>query len=124
MKILLKCKKGFTLVEVLTVVVIIMVLIAVAVPSYNNARQQAKEVAFDATVRNLKQAAEMHLIDGGGDAIWAPGAGAVARDTIGGAHETWYSYLSEWPENPLETGDFVVEISGTAVMVSPGRDYE
>lgn len=114
-----KNKRGFTIIELMTVVIIIMALVAVAAPIYGQARQQAKEIAFDSTVRNLKQAAEMYLIDGGGDAIWAPEAGQRAGEKISGSHEGWYEYLEEWPPNPLETGDFIVTISEGVVTVSP-----
>ena len=42
-----------------------------------------------------------------------------AGETISGVHESWYAYLSVWPVNSLDTGDFVVEIVGTSVVVSP-----
>ena len=117
-----KNQRGFTLIEVLVVVIITGVLVAVAAPIYGEARQQAKEVAFDATVRSLRQAAMLYLLDDGEDAIWAPGAGQAARARITGSNEGWYEYLTEWPENPLGTGDFMVRIEGGEIFVSPGRE--
>ena len=112
-------KKGFTIVEMLTVIVIIMVLVAVSYPLYASARRQAREAAFNANVRSLQQAGEMHIIDGGKDAIWSAEGGQKAGETISGVHESWYRYMNMWPVNPLDSGDYVVEIVGTNVSVSP-----
>ena len=40
-------------------------------------------------------------------------------ETISGVHESWYRYMNMWPVNPLDSGDYVVEIVGTRVSVSP-----
>ncbi|MDI6789929.1 MAG: prepilin-type N-terminal cleavage/methylation domain-containing protein [Thermodesulfobacteriota bacterium] len=122
MKKFWKNQAGFSLPELLCCVVIIALLVALSIPIYSTVRNQAKETAFDAQVRELRTAAELHLATGGGNAIWAPGAGAQAGDVVAGAHEAWYRWLPEWPENPLETGDFVVEIQDGKIFVSPGRE--
>ena len=112
-------RKGYSIVELLTVVVIIMVLAAISIPIYSNARRQAREAAFNANVRSLQQAGEMHVIDGGKSAIWSAEGGQKAGETISGVHESWYRYMNVWPVNPLDSGDYVVEIVGTRVSVSP-----
>lgn len=121
-KKLFRNENGFTLVEMLVVVFIIALLALISIPIYNTVKDSVKETAFDAQVRELRQAAELHLLTGGGDAIWAPGAGAVAVSNPTAPHDAWGLWLTEWPENPLGSGDFVVEISGGRVFVSPGRD--
>ena len=45
---------GFTIIEVLTVCVIIGVIVAIAIPLYNDARTQARQTAHNANVRQLE----------------------------------------------------------------------
>ncbi|MEA4971828.1 hypothetical protein SDC9_106540 [bioreactor metagenome] len=47
----LKNKKGFTLMEMLIVVAIIVILLAIAIPSFNNALRKSKLAADEANVR-------------------------------------------------------------------------
>lgn len=47
----LKNKKGFTLMEMLIVVAIIVILLAIAIPSFNNALRKSKLAADQANVR-------------------------------------------------------------------------
>lgn len=48
----LKNKKGFTLMEMLIVVAIIVILLAIAIPSFNNSLNNAKTTADEANVRS------------------------------------------------------------------------
>ena len=48
----LKSKKGFTLMEMLIVIAIIVILLAIAIPSFNNSLHKAKTVADEANVRS------------------------------------------------------------------------
>ena len=48
----LKSKKGFTLMEMLIVVAIIVILLAIAIPSFYNSLNKAKTTADEANVRS------------------------------------------------------------------------
>ena len=48
----LKSKKGFTLMEMLIVIAIIVILLAIAIPSFNNSLNKAKTAADEANVRS------------------------------------------------------------------------
>jgi prepilin-type N-terminal cleavage/methylation domain-containing protein len=122
LKRLLSNERGFSLIELLICLAIIALLAAIALPMLRGVLQSAKEAAFDEQVRALSLAAECYLMDGGGDTIWAPGAGAEAWRGEMESHDAWGEYLEKWPENPLGGAEFTVVIEGGEVSISPGRD--
>ena len=58
-------KKGFTLMEMLIVVAIIAILIAVAIPTFNNALNKAKVGTDTANIRSGYAAAKVEVLAGG-----------------------------------------------------------
>src|SRR5690554_817143 len=62
-----KNQKGFTLVELMVVVVIIGILVAIAVPIYNNITESAKEKALESNHRILVGAITAYRADNDGD---------------------------------------------------------
>lgn len=117
----LRQEAGFTVIELVVVFALILLIIGISFPIYNSVKTDAQETAFDSQVRALEQAAELHILSGGGDVIWSAMGGQKAGE-VTAEHETWMNYFEEWPENPLDTGQFVVEIEDGQVTVSPGRE--
>ena len=113
-----KQREGFTLIELILVIVILGILLAILIPSVTNAKQRAQEVAFDMSIRKLNEAATMFTLDFPNvPARWAThDGGTKARKDIeiteANTDEAWYLYLDEYPKDPTRPNStFIVEIS-------------
>ena len=98
----MKNKKGFTLVELMVVVVIIGILAAIAVPVYNNVTGKAQEAADEATLRTLQGVVAMY----GADHKLAPGDYPTTTST-------YESLLAgDWPDGFSVDEDGIVTQDG------------
>ncbi len=96
-------QKGFTLVELMVVVVIIGILIAIAVPVYNNITTKAEKSAIEANLRTIDGAIMQYQTSTTG--TWA--TGKALQEIIGS------DYLQAWPESP---GAYRINQEGQAVV--------
>lgn len=103
---LLKKQEGFTLVELMIVVVILGILAGIGVQQYGNIQERAKKAAHDANKKVLTNAANMWLIMNGGF------EGEDKR--FEGEEDDLAQYVDEWPMNPYSNErDYVVTITKT-----------
>jgi type IV pilus assembly protein PilA len=110
-------EKGFTLVELMVVVVILGILVAIAVPVYNNVSDNAKTKACASNIRILEGAIEMVKADN------------VAADEINADSDDWNEeeaplagYLKEWPECPFGDEEYVITAGEVNVEDHFGAD--
>lgn len=101
---MLKGQEGFTLVELMIVVVILGILAGIGVQQYGNIQQRAKEAADAANRKVLTNATNMMLmLDGITDDKLE-----ITKDD---PDKLVPKYLDEWPDNPTGDGDYVVEVT-------------
>lgn len=89
-------EQGFTLVELVVVVVILGILAGVGIQQFGNVQERARQGAHEANVKVLTSAAQMYaLLEGvqGNKTIEGP-------DEEGGTNELVPDYLAEWPKSP------------------------
>jgi len=110
---LLKKQEGFTLVELMIVVVILGILAGIGVQQYGNIQERAREAAHAANKKVLTNAANMWLIMNGG----FEGETGETRTFNGQTNDDLVPhYVDEWPMNPYSNKrDYVVTITKTVV---------
>ena len=59
----MKNKKGFTLIEIIIVVVIIGLLAAMVIPAFNQVRQESREKAMTKNLRQIASAAQHYILE-------------------------------------------------------------
>ncbi|QYK54024.1 MAG: prepilin-type N-terminal cleavage/methylation domain-containing protein [Fimbriimonadaceae bacterium] len=88
---------GFTLVEIMIVVLIIGILLAIAVPNFVKARQNSRVQTVVGNLKQIEAAKEQ----------WAMDTGAASNASPTTANLT-PTYMKKWPSGPVGTGaDYV-----------------
>ena len=112
-------QKGFTLVELMVVVVIIGILAAIAVPVYNNVSDTAKEKAEAANIRTIEGAISSYLvandISGGYEDVVLGADGSITGVSVPGTLVP--NYLKEMPKSPYDNTKSYVKAAGVGEQV-------
>lgn len=99
-------KGGFTLIELLVVLGIIAMLAGLAVPSYYNSMDKAKETALKEDLRVLRKAIDDYFSDNDKypddiqDLVSAKCVKGIPKDPITDSSGTWVIIRSDDSENP------------------------
>ncbi len=100
---------GFTLVEILIVVVILGILAAIVIPQFTQASTEAREASLASNLQTMRSQVELYKIQHS-DAL--PGAGTLSfvdaltlqSNILGAAGTDFGPYLQTIPVNPFATG--------------------
>ena len=112
-----KSKKGFTLVEIIIVVVIIGLLATMAIPAFQKVRETSLEKAIRNNLRQLASGAEQYFIENGVTTVLLSdvvGEGAYVESLDAVAGETYPAVITQGtdlavtgsPLNPQPSIDF------------------
>jgi len=117
-------KRGFTLVEILIVVIILGILAAIVIPQFTNASQDARVSSLQSLTQTLRSQIELFKLQHGDvlpDIItnWTPFTGvtyypssnATFTGNIAGTSKAYGPYMQSQPTNPLTSLSTVVDVA-------------
>jgi len=99
-----KKEEGFTLVELMVVVLIIGILVAIAIPVFNAARARAEQRTCFANQRTIDGAVQQYLADST--------ANDIADLTAGGVGVLVPTFLAEEPLCPTLGDQYTIDAAG------------
>ncbi|MFP4156968.1 MAG: type II secretion system protein [Opitutales bacterium] len=105
-------KKGFTLVEIMIVVVIIGLLAAMAIPAFQKVREQAREKAMTNNLRQIASAGQQYILEEGTSSVGYTDLVGSYFNEIDPVGEEDYTTLTL-----SETGGTIEVSSGTQTVV-------
>ena len=119
----MKAQSGFTLVEILIVVVILGILAAIVIPQFTSASTEAKESALVSDLQAMRSQIELYKIhhndnlpgeDSSGDFVTAM---TTNTDQDGAAGGRFGPYMRNIPNNPFSTAAAGENSVGTGAAV-------
>ncbi|MBI5756616.1 MAG: type II secretion system major pseudopilin GspG [Nitrospirae bacterium] len=102
LKRLLKCNRGFTLIEIMVVLIIIGLLAGIVVPKLMGRTEEAKRTKTVVQIRNLQSAIDLYRLDNGSYPSTEQGLQAlVEKPTIGEIPRNWKDggYIDKIPKD-------------------------
>jgi len=120
MKRLIKCDRGFTLIEIMVVLIIIGLLAGIVVPKLMGRTEEAKRIKTAVQIKNLQSALDLYKLDSGVYPSTDQGLQAlVEKPAVGEIPNNWKEggYIDKIPKDPW---------GNNYVYISPGvhGDYD
>jgi len=121
---------GFTLVELMIVMAIIMILATIAIPIYVRTLQRAKEATLREDLHTMRTAIDSYTIDKEkapdslDDLVQAGYLKSIPVDPITSSYETWITGMSDTMTDINETQGGLDDVhSGSQALASDGTTY-
>src|SRR4051794_11770070 len=117
-------KSGFTLVEILIVVIILGILAAIVIPQFTNASTDARKASMLSQLQTLRSQIQLFKLQHNDILPDLAGAGQwnqlIQKTNLAGAVDTTATglfgpYMESEPRNPLNTNKFVSAAPGATV---------
>lgn len=134
-----KSTSGFTLVEILIVVIIITILASIVAVSYNGAQGRARDSDRRADIANITKALEMYYDDNGAYPIPSATSSVIGNTWYSSGDASWATFqsalssaMSDVPKdptgttngNPINAGNYAYAYtSGSYCGRNPGQWY-
>lgn len=123
----MRAKSGFTLVEILIVVVILGILAAIVIPQFTEASTEAKTSSLCTDLQTMRSQIELYKIQHNDALPSAAAVGFVAAltgqtDVAGAAGNDYGPYIQKIPTNQFIDSD-VVDLTGTPGNAGGGWDF-
>jgi len=123
-------ESGFTLVELMIVMAIIMILATIAIPIYVRTLQRAKEATLREDLHTMRTAIDSYTIDKEkapdslDDLVQAGYLKSIPVDPITSSNETWITGMSDTMTDINETQGGLDDVhSGSQALASDGTTY-
>lgn len=101
MKIAPRRASGFTLIEIMIVVIILAVLAAIVVPKFMGAPERARVTRAKVDIRNIESALNLYKLDNYTYPTTEQGLAAlVHKPTTQPVPPNWHQYLDQVPKDP------------------------
>ena len=123
MKFTNRVKQGFTLVEILIVVVILGILAAIVIPQFTNASETARGSSLQSQLQTIRSQLELYQVQHNGDyptlaQLQASWGVMTNKTTVAGAIDNtngdFGPYLQQPPKNAFENSSTVVDAGSAA----------
>ena len=127
-------RKGFTLIEILIVVIILGILAAIVIPQFTNASKEAKQSALVTMVQSLRSQIALYKLQHNDNlpnlvanwdqlTLFTDLAGATSATKVG--NFVYGPYMQSVPKNPLvAAADASTVLNGTTAQANCGFVYD
>jgi len=123
-------ESGFTLVELMVVMAVILLLLTIAIPSYMKSIQRAKEAVLKEDLHTMRTAIDQYTVDkekapqGLDDLVQAGYMKSIPMDPMTSRTDTWMVSESDTMTNISETQGGIDDVkSGAQALGMDGTSY-